>query len=321
MKKSISIVILLIIFVITGCTLKGTNETSDQDKITIKWGVFKNYQPVFIAKEKGYFDEENINVEFTQTFTSGPAIVQAAGTGDVDAGHSAISGIVNAVHAGIEVIGVGDSQTEFLDAPLMQWFVLEESPIKSPEDLKGKKIGVNSLSGSFYYTVLVYLEQNGLTKEDVEFVVLPHHNQEQALRTNQIDIAGLIDPYSVAIQKEGGVRTLFRAVDVLGEVQFSHVFFRKELVKEHPEAVEAFMRAYNKAINFINTNNQEASQIMAEQIGLPVDHIGQHIYTTNAEVRMNDVQMWIELMRQGNELNDNGALTAEDVATTQFGSK
>jgi ABC-type nitrate/sulfonate/bicarbonate transport system substrate-binding protein len=292
-----------------------------EDLPVIRWGVFKNFQPVFVAVEQGFFDQEGIRVEFTGNFTSGPAVVQAAGTGNVDAGHSATSGIVNAVNAGVSVIGVADSQTEFLDAPLMQWFVLADSPIDDPVDLRGKKVGVNSLSGSFYYTLLVYLQKNGLDKEDVQFVVIPHNNQEQALRSRQIEVAGLIDPYSMHIQREGGVRTLFRAVDVLGEVQFSLVFFRKEFVEKHPEAVKRFVRAYVHAIEFIVIHPEESSEIMAKHTGVTAELIGTHRYTPNAEVRMQDVQFWIDMMRQGNELNDGGKLRPEDVATNDFTPK
>lgn len=248
-------------------------------------------------------------------------MVQAAGTNNVDAGHSAISGIVNAVNSGVQVIGVADSQTEFKDAPLMQWFVLNDSSIKTSQDLKGKKIGVNSLSGSFYYTVLVYLEKNGLKKDDVQFVVIPHQNQEQALKSKQIDVAGLIDPYSIKIQQTGDVRILFRAADVLGENQFSHIFFRKDFVERYPDTVKKFVRAYNKVIEFISTNPKEASDIMAKQIGVSADLTGVHKYTPNAEVRMQDVQYWMDMMRANGELKDGGKLKIEDVATTKFTGK
>src|SRR3569833_2455602 len=105
---------------ISGCGTDSEQATSQAaSSPVIRWGVFKNYNPVFIAKEKGFFEKEGVRVEFTGTFNSGPAVVQAAGTGNVDACYSASSGIVNAVNTGVAVEGVADSQTEFKDAPLM----------------------------------------------------------------------------------------------------------------------------------------------------------------------------------------------------------
>lgn len=315
--KVLFFLIFVLIISFFGCTKAIKNET-EKESITIRWGEMKNYNPVFIAKEKGFFEEEGLNVDFVATFNSGPDTVKAAGSNNIDAGHSAISGIINAVNSGVEVIGVADSQSEFIDAPLMQWFVLENSSIKEPKDLKGKKIGVNSLSGSFYYTCLEYLEQNGIEKEEVEFVLLPHKNQEQALRNNQIDVAGIIDPFSIAIQKNGGVRILFRAVDVLGEIQFSNIFFTKKFVMQNPEAVKRFVNAYNKAIDFIQDNPTEAARIMAKELGLSEDIIVPHRYTENASVKMDSVQYWMDIMRANGELQDNGKLKVEDVATEEF---
>jgi len=284
----------------------------------VRWGVFKNYQPVFIAKEKGFFEDEGINVEFSGSFTSGPAVIQAAASDQIDAGHSAVTGIINAVNAGIMIRGVADSQTEFKDAPLMKWYVLSDSGIGVATDLKGKRIGINSLSGSFYYTALIYLERNGLSKEDVQFVIMPHNNQEQALYSRQIDVAGLIDPYTAHIEQTGGARVLYRAVDILGENQFSLIFFTRDFLDNSPEVVRRFFRAYKKAIAFISSNPKEASSVMANQVGVSTNLVGIHRFTHNAEVKLDDVQFWIDMMRKHGELIDNGKLTVRDVATNEF---
>lgn len=289
------------------------NVSNAQDAVKIRWGMFNNYNPIYVAVEKGFIKEEGIDLEFSGTFTSGPAVVQAAATGNIDAGHSAISGIVNAINSGIKVVGVADSQTEFRKAPLMQWFVLDRSNIRVAKDLRGKTIGVNSLSGSFYNTLLIYLKRNNIPKEDVHFMVIPHHNQEQALRSKQIDVAGLIDPYSIKMLQTGGVRTLFRAVDVLGERQFSLIFFTKQFIDRHPEAVVKFVRAYRKAINYLYDHPAEATNIIAKYTGVSAELGGTHLYTRNAEVRIKDAQFWIDIMRLNGELVDNNKIKAGDV--------
>jgi ABC-type nitrate/sulfonate/bicarbonate transport system substrate-binding protein len=284
----------------------------------LRWGKFNNYQPVYVGVEKGFFEDAGVRVEIVGTFTSGPAIVQAAGTGQLDVGHSAISGIANAVHSGIDVIGVADSQTEFEDAPLMQWFVKADSPIRAATDLRGKTIGTNSLSGSFYYTALEYLGRAGMTTDDVQFVQIPHNNQEQALASGQIDVAGVIDPYSVSMAASDQFRVLFRAVDVIGERQFSLVFFRSEIVREQPDVVRKFLAGYRAAIEYIEENPEQSSAEMSTAIGFERSLVLPHRYTPDAEVRLDDVQYWLDLMREGGELEDGGRLRPADVATDEF---
>ena len=298
--------------------LLGRRASARDGGTTIRWGRFPVYSPVYIAARAGFFQREGVDFEFVGSFSSGPAVVQAAGVGAIDAGHSAISGIVNAAAAGIGVVGVADSQTEYHAAPLMQWYVLDSNPIRTASDAKGKRIGINARSGSFFYTALEYLRRAGLSKDDVEFVMIAHEHQEQALRRGQIDIASLIDPYSIALQNGGGVHTLFRAVDILGERQFSHVFFTKSFLENNSSAVRAFLSGYRSAIAFIYRNPSEAAGIMAAELGLSHRVLVQHRYTPHANVVTADVAFWMRLMREAGELADGGRLSGADVATTRF---
>jgi len=284
----------------------------------IRWGLFRIYQPTYIGIEKGFFREAGVNVEITGLFSSGPAVVQAAGTGQVDAGHSATTGIAGAVAAGVKVSGIADSQTEFTDAPLQQWFVLKDSPIQSVADLKGKRIGTNGLSGSFYYTTLIALKDAGLRKEDVQFVNLNHDKQGQALMSKQIDICGVIDPYSIQLGKEPSARRLFTGADILGNKQFSLVFFSKDFIEKNREAVRKFMTGYLRAIAYIRANPDESSSIMAAKIGLKPTDVVRHRYLDNAAIRPDDAQFWVDVMRENGELKDAPGLKGADLLDASF---
>jgi sulfonate transport system substrate-binding protein len=303
----------------TGCGSVGGDAEAGSDGLpVVRWGYFRNYQPVYVGVARKLFEKAGVKVELTGNFSSGPAVVQAAGSGQIDAGHSAITGLANAGASGIKVVGVADSQTEFKDVPLQQWFVLDKSPVRSIKDLKGKRIGTNSLSGSFYYTALMALRQQGLDKGDVKFVVLPHDRQEQALRSGQIDVAGIIDPYTVAITRAGGVRRLFSGADVLGERQFSLVFFREEFIRKHPDVVRKFLDGYRRAIEYIARQPEAGGDAMAETLRLERAYVVPHRYTDGAAVRMADVQSWLDTMRDGGELKDAPDLAATDIATDDY---
>jgi ABC-type nitrate/sulfonate/bicarbonate transport system substrate-binding protein len=297
-------------WLLSGCG--GAVEHDSEGLPVIRWGFFRNYQPVYVGVERGFFREVGVDVQLTGTFNSGPAVVQAAGTGDVDAGHSALTGIAGAVAAGIEIVGIGDSQTEFADAPLQQWFVRQDSDLQSLDDLRGVRIGTNSLAGSFYYTALIALERVGIRRDEVEFVVLPHELQGQSLLNDQIDVAGIIDPHSVILSANPGVRRLFTGADVLGERQFSLIWVTRELAESNPEAVSRFLDGYRRTITWMAENPDEASTTMASVLGLAESQVVPHRYTDNAEVRPDDVQFWIDLMIEHGDLDDPN-LTAADL--------
>lgn len=284
----------------------------------VRYGHFRVYDPVYVGLAKGFFRDAGVNVELTGNFASGPAQLQAAASGDLDAGNSAITGLINAVRAGIPVTGVADSQSEFAAAPLMHWLVLNDSPLHKGGELAGKVIATNSLSGSFYYTVLRYLRANGLSKTDVRFVVIPMEHQIEALRLHRVDVAGVIDPYSVAALQEGGVRILFRGTDVLGERQFSLIFFRNAVVRDHPDVVRKLLRGYRDSIDYIKAHPAEAARLMASALDVPASVVVHHQFAPSANVRMSDVQFWVQAMRENGDLTSADVLSARDVATDAF---
>lgn len=284
----------------------------------VRWGWYKVYQPVYIAQEKGYFKESGIELELVGPFTSGPAAVQAATAGKVDAAHTAITGLATAAAEGFKLKAVADSQSETKKAPLMRWYVKKESPIREAKDLKGKTIAVNSFSGSFYFTILKYLEKAGLKKEDVKFVNMPHPNQPQALLTGQVDVAGVIDPFSAQLQESNETRTLVTGYDILGENQFSVIFFTEEFIKKNPETVKKFVRAYQKAVGFIEKNPDLASQIIAKQIEIDPKYNTLHRYTRNAQVKLQDVEFWIRSLEDSGILKQKGAVKASDISDLSF---
>ena len=188
----------------------------------------------------------------------------------------------------------------------MIWYVKKDSVIKNPADLKGKKIGVNAIGASFYYTTLVYLREHGLSDKDVNFVIIPHPNMEQALLSGQIDVAGMIDPYTKKIEDGGKVRKLFDGYEALGEKQFSVIFITDKAIKEKPDAVNKFLTVYKRAVQFIAENPDKAAQIMAKWMQVDSKFIPTHEFVDGAKVKEDDLGWWIKNMISNGDLKDFG---------------
>lgn len=322
MKKLSILVAIVAIMVISFFWLNNQkNEESLENKgqIThqINYAQIKVFDPVYIAINQGYFNDEGLIVNLKGETFGGPQALMAAASGDVDAGIAATTAIINAVAAGINVKGILDVQSSMNDSPLMKWYVLEDSTIKAPNDLRGKKIGVNTLGASFHYTVLQYLKDNNISENEVEFLAVPHGNLEQALRAKQIDVAGMIDPFSEIAYDRGGLRIFFTAMDVLGENQFSLIFMSKRKMLDDPEAVRRFSRAYKRAVDFINNNPEQAAEIIANIFGVDKKYISQHKFQLKAQVREDDINYWLEFMKsQSVPRLEN--LTINEIGTNEF---
>lgn len=283
----------------------------------INYAQIKVFDPVYIALDKGYFKDEGVTVNLKGETFGGPQALMAAASGDIDAGIAATTAIINAKASGIKVKGILDVQTAFEDSPLMKWYTLEDSKINNAIDLKGKKIGVNTLGASFHYTTVEYLKKNNISPSDVEFVVIPHGNLEQALRAKQIDVAGMIDPFNEIASDRGGLRVLFTAYDVLGVNQFSLIFMSEDKINSDPEAVIRFTKAYKRAVQFIENNSEQSAAIIADVFKVDKKYIPRHKFQPSATVNENDIKFWLEFMRAQN-VKDLDALKFEEIGTNEF---
>lgn len=292
------ILLFILIVVFVQFIYPNLGKKEDDESSIVKYSQIKVFDPVYVALEKGYFEQEKVKVELMGETFGGPQALMAAGNGDVDAGIAATAAILNARNAGIKVKGILDVQSTFLDAPLMKWYVLESSSVTDAVGLAGRRVGVNTLGASFHYTTLEYLKQHGVSLESVEFVVMPHGNLEQALRSGQIDAAGMIDPFSEIAFQRGGLRVLFTAYDVLGENQFSLIFMSEKKIEQNPEAVRKFVRAYQKAINFIDENPDEASEIIAEIFEIEKQYVSRHRFKEKGRVDHESVIFWADFLKE-----------------------
>ena len=136
------------------------------EKVTVllDWFVNPVHADLVIAKQKGFFEREGLDVSFVEPADpSMPPRLVAAGQGDIALTYQ--PNFYLDVAAGLPIQRVGTS----IATPLNSVMVLADGPIKSLADLKGKTIGY-SVAG--YETALLgtMLESAGLKLEDVKLV-------------------------------------------------------------------------------------------------------------------------------------------------------
>ncbi|MCW2504955.1 MAG: twin-arginine translocation pathway signal, partial [Actinomycetia bacterium] len=144
-----------------------------------------------LAEDLGYFGK--LKLKWIGNTISGPQDIQSAATGQTDFGGAFNGAVVKLIAQGAPVKAVigyygvdKDSYNGF--------YVRDDSPIKSAADLKGKKIGMNTLGAHHEAVLDEYLARNGVSNEgikQVEPVVVPPVNTEQALRAGQLDVGVL----------------------------------------------------------------------------------------------------------------------------------
>ena len=152
------------------------------DKLTVllDWFVNPDHAPLVVAREKGYFAARDLDVELiAPSDPSAPPRLVAAGEGDIAISYQ--PQLHMQVGQGLPITRIGT----LAETPLNSLVVLEDGPVKSLKDLKGRKVGFSV--GGFEDAVLgAMLKKEGLSLDDVELVNI-NFALSQSLMTGAVD--------------------------------------------------------------------------------------------------------------------------------------
>lgn len=296
-------------------------QVKQKELFEVKYANIQWFDPVYIADEKGWFEEEGLKIKWVGEIPAAQLVPSVASRSiDFANRHTPLVLTANAGGAKLKIVAAGAKTTP--DRPHMKYLVAgSNTTIKGVQDFKGKKIGINSFGACSEYVLKEHLKRNGLDK-DVEFVVLPDANQEQVLNQGLIDVATLHSPYYEKAVKGGGAREVFNDYVVdKGLSGMLPYFTSEELIKENPDVVRRFVKVLVRASNWTNKNHDEAAQIFAKRRGIDPRYSGSWEYYKNGLVPGDkEVQWWIDLLVREGKLKP-GQIEAKNVYTNTFAAQ
>ncbi len=152
----------------------------------------------------------------------------------------------------------------FTRAEWMSIVVSRDSPIKSVQGLKGRRIAAAPGTDSYFF-LLYALREAGMHKEDVEIVPLTHREGRAALEAKTVDAwAGGVS-YSTSSQLENGFRMIYRNV-FFNSDGFLNV--SEDFAAHYPQAVLRVVKAYEKARKWALSHPDDLEAIFAEEAKL-----------------------------------------------------
>lgn len=283
MKKLVLSVlsVVLSMAVLSGCSSAKTSETAKSEEQTeakedssekteqenelldlkLSYVTWVGIAPWFIAKEKGFFEDNGLNVDLTliedeTTYTT------LYSTNQIQAGGCVLDSFVfNNAN------GAGTVCPIALDGSVGGDGIIAAEGINSVKDLKGKTVALDKSSTPYYFFNLV-LKDNGLTEDDVTIMDMTSGDAGSAFLGGSVDAAVVWEPWLTnASQREGGhvlVSTVDYPTSIVDGLVVSGQFY-----KEHPDGVEALKKSWYDAVNYYKENVDEGNKIMAE--GLEVE--------------------------------------------------
>lgn len=273
-----------------------------------------------LAWELGYFDGTGITLENVGYSTGGPASLVALAGGSVELGSAATSAVLNSIAAGNDFVAAYPSNG-INDQVQSVFYVLEDSPIKTVEDIVGKTVAVNTLGAHLDYTVREALHQKGLAQDAANLIVVPGPQLEQVLRSGQVDVSAFgywQTTFTGAALKTGGLRAVFDDTDVLGEIAGGFIVLRRDWIAAHPAEAKAFVEASEKALDYAREHPEETKAIFARVLAERGENPDVAQYFAGYGVReggkavTRDVQFWIDILEREGSVPA-GKLKVEDI--------
>lgn len=273
-----------------------------------------------LAQELGYFEGTGVRVENVGHAGGGPESLFALAAGSVDIGSAATSAVINSIASGNDFVAA--YPTNGINDDVQSIFhVLEDSPIRSIEDIAGKTIAVNTLGAHLDYTVREALHSVGLPQNAANLVVVPGPQLEQVLRSGQVDISAFgywQTTFEGAARSHGGLRTVFDDTDVLGEIAGGFTVLRRDWIDAHPEAARAFVEQSARALDYAREHPEETREIFARMLEERGENPEVAQYFAGYGVRPGglavdrDIQFWIDVLVREGALAE-GQLAASDI--------
>ncbi|UCG24015.1 MAG: ABC transporter substrate-binding protein [Chloroflexota bacterium] len=219
------------------------------DTIKVGYIPILGFAPYFVAQERGYFEDQGLNVEM-ELFRSGDPMIAPLSQGQLDVGGGETGpALFNAVNRDLDVrvVGALAAQPEGYGAvPLLVRTELSESgEVTTPGDLAGRKVAVNIERGTAEYLLAKALEKDGLSLGDVELVSIPFPEIPAALANAAVDAAILPHPLAGRALGEGDAVVLLNGDQIVDNPQNGVIYFGQKLLDPaNRETAVRFLVAY-----------------------------------------------------------------------------
>jgi NitT/TauT family transport system substrate-binding protein len=239
----------------------GTGSTPTPQPLRVEWTLWQGDYTLLVAKQMGFFDKYGVNVEPIRYDSATQAIPDLAGA-KIDGGIFTMGDVIlTSTMTDVKGVFVSDNGGIYS--------VVASSDIQSVKGLRDKRIGLNlHTSGEMFVSYM--LKSQSMNSTNVNFVEMSPDQIAQNI-PDQID-AGLVwEPYTTqALQR--GEHIVYQSTNYSTLIP-KLIVFRSTVINQRPGEIQAFIHAWNDAVNYRIAHTQESTDIISKATGLPISDL------------------------------------------------
>ncbi|MEM7507976.1 MAG: ABC transporter substrate-binding protein [Pseudomonadota bacterium] len=239
------------------CLVALPAQAADKMTLLLDWFVNPDHGPIIVAQEKGFFEEVGLEIEIVAPADpSDPPKLVAAGAAELAVSYQPQLHLQ--VHEGLPLMRVGT----LVGTPLNCLLVLADGPIKTPADLKGRKIGF-SVAGVEEALLTAVLGRYGVGFDEVEMVNV-NWSLSPSLMSKQVDaVIGAYRNFELNQMEIEGVPGRCFYLEEEGLPAYDELIYVAHKDKMDKDKIARFLAATEKATHYIVNHPQESWEIFS----------------------------------------------------------
>jgi NitT/TauT family transport system substrate-binding protein len=303
--RFVGVVVLLL--ALAGCgsdTPESSSNPGQPDDVTVGMISILDVAPIYLGKEKGFFEERDINLTL-QPAEAGTETIPAVLSGELQFGFSNVVTLLLAQEQGlpVQVVSNGTNSTGVDGEDFGALMVSGNSPVKSVADLAGKKVAVNVLQNVVELAVRASAAKANIDPNSIEYVKLGFPEMAAALADSRVDAAFVVEPFQQVVKSQGGRAIASSLVDAAPDLSVAMYFTSKQLLAENPDLARRFTDAMNESLAYADSHPDEVREILPTYTKIGPEVIPNLVLPKwPAEVNRDSVATIAELAREENIL-------------------
>ena len=227
-------------------------ETFQQIQLLLDWKAQMEHAGFFVAKAKGYYHAEGISVEILEG-TGAPTTARLVGSGKYQLGISSGSATLIARARDIPVVSLAVINQH---SPVVV-YALEENNIRKPEDLIGKRVGVN-VGGTKHREFQAFLKKVGIDEDRVRLMGMTESSPAPLLAGKVDAMLGYTEDQPVTVELRGREVTRISFAQYGIDLYSTNIIANVDYLKKNPDVVRKFVHASMKGWRYAVDNPEDA---------------------------------------------------------------
>ncbi len=249
----------VILIVIAGCTAKSTQSALMPLNLPMGYVANVQFSPFYVSKERGYFAQAGFDVSFDYRWeTDG---IQLVAAGEIPFAVASGDQVIQARSRGLPVVAVAAWYQRFPVAVI----ALQNTPLRSPADLRGLRIGIPETFGASYIGLHALLKAGGLTEADIDLQTIGY-TQLAMLTAGNVDAVVVYANNEPVVLAQEGIPFNALYVSDYANLVSAVIVSSDTMVKEHPQEVRAFVTAFLSGLKDVIADPEAAFEISSHYI-------------------------------------------------------